>query len=60
MTLCIIVPFSLPTKIWKGNITIITAAINIPGQPNRVINIAIIPAKTKGVINDAKKTGDFV
>jgi hypothetical protein len=54
------VPFNFPTKIWKGNITIITPAISIPGQPNRVINIAIIPANTKGEINEAKKIGDFV
>lgn len=40
--------------------TRITAAINIPGQPKRVIKIATIPANTKGAIKDAKKIGDFV
>jgi hypothetical protein len=32
----------------------------MPGQPNRVIKIAIIPAKTKGAINERKVSGAFV
>lgn len=38
----------------------ITAAIRIPGQPKRVIKIAMIPAKAKGLIMDAKNIGDLV
>jgi hypothetical protein len=59
-TLWIILPFILPTKVWNGKIAKNTQATKIPGQPKRVINIAIIPANTKGEANEANKRGDFV
>lgn len=34
--------------------------MSIPGQPKRVIKIAIIPASAKGLIKDAKNIGDLV
>lgn len=38
----------------------ITASMRIPGQPKRVIRIAIIPASAKGAIMAAKNIGDLV
>lgn len=50
-------PFSLPTKIWKGRIKIVTAKGRIPGHPNLVIKIAIIPTNPNGVPRAAKNIG---
>lgn len=60
LTLWIILPFIFPTNAWNGKIAKNTQATKIPGQPKRVINIAIIPTNTKGEDKEAKKSGDFV
>ena len=54
------VPFNLPTKIWTGKIRSMTPKIRIPGHPNLVIKITIIPARAKGVTKAAKNTDPFV
>lgn len=53
----VIFPFSFPTNIWKGRIIKITPNGKIPGQPNLVIKIAIIPTNPNGVPSAAKNIG---
>ena len=55
-----IVPFILPTKVWKGKFNSTTTKISIPGQPKRVIRTAMIPAKARGVMREATNVEDFV
>ncbi len=50
----------MPTNIWNGKMIRITQAFKIPGHPNLVIKMAIIPAKPRGAMNDAKNIGALV
>ena len=57
---CTVYPFFFPINIWNGISTIITHAFKIPGQPNLVTKIAIIPHSPNGATREVKNKGPFV
>ena len=60
LTLCKIIPLTLPTQAWMGIIIMMTARMSMPGHPNRMIKMARIPANPRGATMEAKKMGDLV